>query len=288
LGKRRISWGPALAFNPVNIVVPPRDPLNPDQQTEGQPMFLVNLATGLITLDLILTRDYDRDWYSEYSRWGGRLGVILEEIDFGFYYFDGEADQDAAPYARLLGFSFSGNLLSDSTIYLEVGSFSENGRNYYQADGTLVAKDETVYKAVIGSNTTLDGNRSLLLEIFHNSAGYTDAERENYWNTVDSVVDPVFDTTRSAVLGDYQFAELNRNYFLISYRQSDILDRMGFVVQILGAEDGSAITEFEGDYNLSDYYQFILKLRQASGDENSEFGNGTARSQAEISLSGSF
>lgn len=288
LGKRRISWGPALAFNPVNVVVPPRDPLNPDQQTEGQPMFLVNLVYESIVLDLILTRDYDRDWFSRYSRWGARFAIILEESDFNFFYFDGEANQEDVPYSRMAGISFSSNLFADSTLYLEAASFSENERNYYQSDGNLIAKDEMVYKAVIGSNTILDGNTSLLVEIYHNSAGYTEAERQNYWKTVDAVVSPVFNQTKAFVLSDYDFAELNRNYFLISYRQSDILDRMEVVLQLLGAEDGSAINEVELSYNLTDYYQFMLKLRHASGDEESEFGNATVRTQAELSLSASF
>ncbi len=288
LGKRRNSWGPALAFNPVNVVVPPRDPLSPDQQTEGQPMLFISFASDLIALDLIATRNYDRDWYGQYSRWGARLAVILDEMDFGFYYFDGEEDENEKPYSRMVGFSFSSNFLTDSTLYLEAASFSENERNYYDDNGVVFQKDETVTKAVLGSNTTIDGNTSLLIEIFHNSAGYSEEERKNYFKAVDSVIKPFFDITKVGIFSDHQFGEMNNNYLLISFRKTDILDQMGFTFQILGAEDGSSVTKFEGDYNISDYYKFTLTLSHYNGDENSEFGNSTIKSEIELGLSAAF
>lgn len=284
LGKRRNSWGPALAFNPVNVVVPPRDPLNPNQQTEGQPAVFVNYATDRIAFDLILTRDYDREWYGRYARWGGRFSIIMDESDAGFYYFDGEASEANEPYPRLFGFSFSSNFLADSTIYIEAANFSENVRNYYRVNGTTEKKEEPVSKVVLGSNTTLDGNTSLLFELYFNSAGYDKEERKNYFESVDAVLNPFPNISKFGVFNDYQFSEMNRSYFLISYRKSDILDQFNFALQILAAADSSSIVEIQGDYNMSDYYKLITTLRHYSGDKNSEFGNSTTTTEAEFGI----
>ena len=287
LGKRRNSWGPALAFNPVNVVVPPRDPLRPDQQTEGQPLFLVNFSSDSIALDLLLTRDYDREWFGRYARWGGRFALILEGMDVAVYYFDGESDENDVAYNTMTGFSYSGNFLNDSVLYLELATFSRNTRNYYTESGSVVTRDENVGKGVIGSNTTLDGNTSLLVEVYHNTAGYSAEEREAYFNTVDSVVLPVPDYTRFGILDDFQFSEMNRNYLLVSYRQSDILDKLTLVIQLLGAEDGSSVSELECDYNLSDFYKLSVNTKYYGGDENSEFGNYYVKSELTIGISAS-
>ncbi|MBU2512340.1 capsule assembly Wzi family protein [bacterium] len=288
LGKRRLNWGPALAFNPVNVVVPPRNPLSPDQQTEGHPLFLISYSTDLITMELIATRNYDREWYGQYSRWGTRFALVLDEMDFGLYCFNGEQYEDGSEYAQLLGVSYSGNFLSDSTLYLEAASFSQNERNYYDKSGELIIKKETVYKAAIGSNTTIDGNTSILFEYYYNSAGYNEEERKNYFKKVDSILTPYPDTTQFGVFDDFQFSEMNRNYLLISFRKSDIWEKLEIVLQLLAAEDGSSIAEFEGDYNLSDYYKILTSLKAHNGDQNSEFGNSQTTAELKLGLSASF
>ncbi len=288
LGKRRTSWGPALAFNPVNVVVPPRDPLSPDQQTEGHPVVLINYATDLATLEMIATRDYDREGYGQYARWGARFALILDEMDVGLYYFDGEPFEDDSEYSRLLGFSYSGNFLNDSTLYLEAASFSQNERNYYDESGEIFNRDETVYKVVLGSNTTIDGNTSILIEYYYNSAGYDEEERKNYFEKVDAILDPYPDITQFGVFDDFRFSEMNRNYLLISFRKSDIMEKLEIVLQLLAAEDGSSITEFEGDYNLSDYNKIFTNLKLYSGNEDSEFGNFQTTTELCIGLNASF
>ncbi len=288
LGKRRTTWGPSLAFNPVNVVVPPKDPLSPDQATEGHPVFLVSFATDMTTLELIATRDYDRNWTSEYARWGVRAALILEESDFNLYYFDGESDKDDNDYNRLAGFSYSSNFLSDATLYLEIANFLHNDRNYYDENGNQLSKDESVNKAVLGSNITIDGNTSLLIEVYRNTAGYTEKERENFFLKVDSIVSPVFDPTQASVLSDQEFGEMNQTYLLVSYRKSDILEKFGINLQLLAAEDRSSIAELEFDYNMTDYYKLIFNLKAYNGDENSEFGNSEVNSKATLTISASF
>ncbi len=288
VGKRRNSWGPALAFNPVNVIVPPRNPFRPDQQTEGHPLFWLNYSDDFLSIDLLATRNYDRNWYGRYQRWGARLGLVLDETDIGFYYYDGEPYEDDSEYNRMVGFSYSGNFLNNSTLYAEIASFSQNDRNYYTKAGAVETRDESVVKAAVGSNITLDNNASLLFEVYHNTGGYTEEERKNYLLAVDSVLNPFPDVTRFGVFDDFQFSEMNRNYLLISFRKTSILDKYDITLQTLIAEDASTASEIEGGYNISDYYKINALVKHYTGDEDSEFGNNQVTSELQISLNGSY
>lgn len=288
IGKRRNSWGPALAFNPVNVVVPPRDPLSPDQQTEGHPMFFFNYAGEVVSVDLILTRDYDKDWHGEHNRWGARVALLIGDMDLGFYYFDGESSDTGEQYNRLTGFSFSSNFLENATLYIESAIFRDNNRNYYNEMGTVTSKEETVSKTAIGSSITLDGNSSFLIEFYHISAGYTTKEKKNYFNAVDSVLTTYPDPSKFAIFADNRFGEMNKNYLLLSYGKRELYEKFAFDLQGIIANDGSYIAELSGSYNLSDYYQGKALLKKNSGDNNSEFGNQESESQLELTLTAAF
>lgn len=292
LGKRRITWGTTSAFNPLNVVVPPKNPLNPDPETEGHPLLLVNYAGEMVSFDLVATRDYDRDWYGEYQRWGARVSIIFDDIDIGFYYFDGEDYEDGSEYSRMIGMSYSSNFLDDATLYVEVASFSQRYRFVFDENGIPGTEDESALSGAIGSVITLDGNASLLLELFHNSRGYTEEEREYYFKAVDNnlaIVQKESDLSdyQKWVLGQYQTWAMNRNYLLCSYSKS-FWEKYSAGLTAIGAADGSALTTLSGSYAISDYYLFEISYRQYSGDEESEFGNYYLKSITTLSLSSSF
>lgn len=118
LGKRRINWGHAQGFNPVNVVVPPRDPTNPSRETEGQPMLWVNKASGAGSVDVIATRNYKRDYASDQNRWGVKLSHAAAKSDYALYYFDGARYRDGRAYERMLGGSFSADVYPGITVYM--------------------------------------------------------------------------------------------------------------------------------------------------------------------------
>ncbi|MBT3227218.1 MAG: hypothetical protein HN580_20730 [Deltaproteobacteria bacterium] len=292
VGKRRITWGTTSVFNPVNVVVPPRNPLVPDPQTEGHPMLLVNYGGDLINFDLILTKTYDRDWYGQYQRWGARLNLLFDDFDIGLYYFDGEPYANNSRYSRMAAVSYSSNFLQDATLYVELASFSENYRFYFNDNGVPEVKDERIFRGAIGSVITLDGSASILVEVFHNGSSYTRKEREFYFNAVDtnlSVIrsESLLNDYQKWVLGQYQIWQMNQNYLLLTYSKS-FWEKYSTSFNVIVAEDSSAITTASGSYSISDYYLLDASLRDYSGDENSEFGNYYVSSVLTLSLSSSF
>ncbi len=292
VGKRRINWGTTSVFNPVNTVVPPKNPLVPDPQTEGHPLLLVNYGGDLINFDLILTKSYDRDWYGRYHRWGARLNMLFDEFDVGLYYFDGEPYENDSDYSRMVALSYSSNFLQDATLYIELASFSENYRVYFDKNGVPAVRDESVLRGVIGSVISLDGDASILVEVFHNGSSYSQEEREFYFNAVDANLsvnrsESQLSDYQKWVLGQYQIWQMNRNYLLFTYSKS-FWEKYSASLNMIVTEDSSAITTASASYSISDYYLFEASLRDYAGDENSEFGNYYVSSVLTLSLSSSF
>ena len=73
------------------LIVPPRDPLNPNQATEGQPVVWASYSRDVGSLNLYYTRDFDKNWDSDLNRWGARLNGLIGDFDFSLYYFDGDS-----------------------------------------------------------------------------------------------------------------------------------------------------------------------------------------------------
>ncbi len=285
------------------MVVPPKNPLIPDPQTEGHPIFLINFANDLVSLDLIYTMNYDRDWFGKHSRWGGRFNILFDEIEIGLYYFDGDPYDEGEVdgylsteiYSQLSGFSYSSNFTDDATLYLEIASFSQNGRFYYNEAGGEEIREESFVRASMGSVITLDNDASILLELYHNGNGYTKEERKNYYARVSSNLPAILLTSDSetretliaALLLNNQTWGMNQNYFLFTYSKS-FLEKYSVGLSIIAAEDSSAISTLNSSYNISDYFVFEASYRYYSGEEDSEFGNFYLSSDLTLTLSSSF
>ncbi len=305
LGKRRNTWGTTSVWNPLNVVVPSKDPLTTEPQTEGHPNLLINYANEHLSFDLVFTRDYDRDWDSQHDRWGTRFSLLFDDIELGLYYFDGESFEEdeiagirpITEYDTLFGLSYSSNFFDDATLYAEIANFSENIRFYFEEDGNIETKEENVFKAVLGSVITLDGDAKILLEIYHNSAGYTEEERKNYFSKLDSTLSYTKNSKtlsesektnlQNAILYNFQAWSMNQNYILFTYSKS-FWEKYNMSLNGIMAEDESFITTLSGSYHISDYYLLEASFRFFSGDIGSEFANVTYSSTSSLSFSSSF
>ena len=292
IGKRRLNWGQALAFNPVNVIVPPRDPLNRYQETEGQPMAWLRKGNDLSTMDLVLSRDFDAAWNSSLNRWGGRLASAIKKGDFAFYLYDGDQYSNGDPYERMLGFSFSSVVRDGVTLYSEIANFGHNYRNYYNSASVAEKKEKPYFQGVIGSYlilpptsflSFLNGEANLILEFYHNGQGYDEQERKNYYTALDQTLA----VGNPSVLGDYQFTGMNQNYFLFNYSNS-FLDIYTLRLRVLLAQDGSIYSTLTDEINLSDYFTVIPQFSHVTGDRNSEFGNNPLSNIFKLSLRANF
>lgn len=284
LGKRRINWGHAQGFNPVNVVVPPRDPTNPSRETEGQPMLWVNKASGADSVDVIATRNYKRNYASDQNRMGIKLSHAGAKSDYALYYFDGAHYRDGRAYERMLGGSFSADVYPGVTAYMEAAHFADNYRNYYDASGASILKNGAYWQTVAGSTLNLGGKRSIGVEYFRNGQGYSKAERLNYFRVAD--LQPV-GSLAAGIARDYKVAWMNRDYFLLSY-QDEWRERYTLNVSALVAGDRSHLLRVQGNYAITDYYELRIVLLRNQGKRDSEFGNNPVSNALELWLGANF
>lgn len=284
LGKRRINWGHAQGFNPVNVVVPPRDPSNPGRETEGQPILWVNNVGSAGSVDVIATRNYDRNYASDQNRWGVKWGYTGAKSDYALYYFDGERYRDGRSYEQMLGASFSADAYPGVTAYMETARFGNNYRNRYDAGGAIIQNSGAYWQTVAGSTLNLGGKRNLVAEYFRNDQGYSAAERLNYFQAADLQLAGGLPT---GIPRDYKLTGMNRDYLLVRY-QDEWRERYTGEVSVLAAADRSYSLRAQGNYAISDYYELRLVLLQNRGERDSEFGNSPVSNALELSLGANF
>lgn len=283
-GKRRINWGHAQGFNPVNAIAPPRDPLNPGYQTEGQPMIWGSFGGAMGVLDVILTRNFDENWNSDKNRWGLKCDYSSSDLDFALYYFDGDAYDDGRRFETMLGASFAAEAAPGVTLYAEAARVARNYRPYYSAAGSALNTGEGYFQGVIGSSISLGGKSSVFIEYLRNGQGYSNDERANYLSAVDALV---ADSAGQAISGDITLAGLNQNYLLASVKK-EYREKYNFGLSVIVAEDRSASTRAEASYAISDYYEARVSYLNYSGGNGSEFGANPYRGLLELSVKASF
>ncbi len=284
VGKRRINWGYAQGFNAVNVVVPPRDPLDPEYQTEGQPMIWGSLSRAHGVVDAIFTRNYDKNWNSDQNRWGLKWGGSRGDSDYALYYFDGAAYADGRDFERMFGASYITVAVPGMTLYVDAARFERNYRNFYTTNGATQSKSGGYSKGVIGSSYNLGGKSSVFVEYLFNGQGYSEEERANYLNAADARLTNGADET---LLADFTPLGMNRSYLLASAKK-EFREKYTAVVSILLAEDRSSSTRAEIAYSISDYYEAHAVYLHNSGGRDSEFGNGPYSGLFEIGLKASF
>lgn len=280
LGKKRINWGHAFAFNPVNVVVPPKDLLNPNQETEGHPMLWMQKGFNKWSINTIVTKNYDKDWQADSNQWGVRVNKIFDAFDVSLYYFDGQEYTSGDPYPTLIGSSFSVDFGDGALMYGEFANFGYNDRNYYDAAGNVYRKDGKYNDWVLGFNNRFGLENTFLLEFFHGGSGYSESERKNYLNTVDNNISS---PNISSLLEDFLFTEMAKNYLLVGYEKT-WKDNYNYIFRSLISEDKSILFGMIGTYTFKDSYALELLWRHTQGGRNSELGNDAIDDELKLSL----
>lgn len=284
IGKRRVNWGHAQGFNPVNVIAPPRDPINPGYQTEGQPMAWGSHRTGWGSVDVIFTRNFDADWNSNQNRWGLKWSGAGANTDYAFYYFDGAPYTDGRPYERMLGASLATVAVPGITLYMEAADFARNHRNYYAADGVAKRKDGGYFQGVAGLSLDLGGRSGFFVEYLFNGQGYSSQERAGYFRAADERLVNGFDP---ALMGDFVPLGMERDYLLVNLTK-EFWEKYTFGFSSLLAGDGSSSTRAEIAYAASDYYELRAVYLYNEGVRDSEFGNSPYKGLFEIGIKASF
>ncbi len=144
VGRKRLVWGPGFAWNPADVIDPPKDPTDPSLQRAGA--WVVRLeapferftvtalwAPRVTALEAGLPRRF------LFPQGGGeaeqllaaRLYALAADTDVNLYWFWSNRYADGVPRSQRAGASFSRTLLRDLELHLE--ALAQQGRDVWQA-----------------------------------------------------------------------------------------------------------------------------------------------------------
>ena len=165
LGKKRIVWGPGLAFNPTDLLNPAKDPTDPTMQRAGSWLVRAEAPFDLFTLSLVaagkVTRQFggipssllyypDAHPATQYDKYGNaqsdgfdnrphyalaaRAYALWQETDFNVYWFQTQLYNDAFNYKNRLGLSASHVFFNALELHFEAIGYQGSAKAYFDPD----------------------------------------------------------------------------------------------------------------------------------------------------------
>ena len=162
LGKKRIVWGPGLAFNPTDLLNPAKDPTDPTMQRAGSWLARVEAPFELFTLSLVaagkVTRQFggvpsglvvypDAHPATQYDASGNvipdgydnrphyalaaRAYALWQETDLNLYWFQTQQYNDAFNYKNRIGLSASHVFFNALELHVEAVGYQGSSKLYF-------------------------------------------------------------------------------------------------------------------------------------------------------------
>jgi len=214
VGKKRITWGSGFAFNPTDLINPPKDPTDPNYQRAGNWLARVELpfekytVSALFAPQALYTQsglpyafmrypDYapasgadSRDQASHYLV-AGRLYALVASTDVNLIYYFSNAYQDDFRNKSRLGLSLSRYFFTDYELHAEALLARGSARSFPVHDcaanpslcvgNAPFASSKTdstaFYPRIIAGTRRMFADESLLsVEYYYQRDGYSDQE----------------------------------------------------------------------------------------------------------------
>lgn len=285
-GKQRTIWGTGMAWNPSDVLNPPKDPTDPVEQKEGilstkfdiplggkwgilqSPAFTAVLVPKVVGPDVFAT-----------NRSQGALKFYFLTGGFDLHLISSFVE-DKKP---VFGLATSGVLFDVLELHGEA-IFQKSAERYYVASDKQIYQSKlnsnnTFSKWLIGARYTLPREIVFLTEYYHTDEGYNNNEMQNY-----------FDFLRSggrSKLSLLPQRDLRKNYIFVNWSRSNLWDTFNMSSRILGnLDDRSFMWSPRFEYMRITNVSLAIEPYFFWGDEESEFGNAPADSfiRFEISL----
>jgi hypothetical protein len=308
-GKKRESWSVGNVFSPLDIVNPPRNPLDPSKTREGAYLagFEIPFGTSSLSFAYFPRVEYgpdDRDGIPGRMDFGnGGLGVrsyfLIRETDVALVYYRAER----IPSLRKGYYGFTLNrFFGYLGTYVEVLGhegrdvelvMTDNSGYYYFPDGHERARtgkaDDHIYVDVsAGGDYTFSDNTRIGVEYLRSSEGYDDQEFDQLHR---------FFIHDSKYYGDQRFKNnllrgadivqerFRRDYIAFSFDRPNTLDdlfpRLNAVVSL---DDGSFALSGLVDYLVRDDTSLKLVATRLVGGADTEYGLKPARGRVTVEL----
>jgi hypothetical protein len=199
-GKQRIAWGTGFAWNPADVINPPKNPQDPRRQKEGITSVKALYSVGFLSVTGVLVPDVPASDPRtgevtppkiENIAAAGRMAALLFDFDWSLIF------RAAKDRRAVFGADFSGILFGEAEIHGEAAARQGSDRYYikggrfelrpdfkpddlFQPAQTKVGSKDVFPKFVLGGNYTAPTDTFILVEYYYNGEGYTKDEFSKY------------------------------------------------------------------------------------------------------------
>ena len=297
LGKKTFKWGKGYAWNPVSFIDRPKDPNNPEDALEGYigvgvdlikslPGKLQTLAlTGVV---LPVWEDINDDFGEQnHINFATKLYFLYRDTDIDFVFFTG--DSRSTRY----GIDFSKNLATNFEIHAEVAHTPKQTVKTLNSSGTLESHDRSVTSYLLGLRYLSEKDVTTILEFYHNDAGYSETEMDQFFQLVSDANAQYISTHDDSLLrqastiskSGYARPQIGRNYIYAKVTQKEPLDLLYFtpgITAILNVDDESYSLSPEAVYTGFTNWELRLRYSQINGGRFTEHGEKLNESKLEL------
>jgi hypothetical protein len=293
MGKKMFNWGKGYAFNPVGYVNPVKDPENPELSQSG--LFSVNyeysksFQTDLvknIALDLIVIPSANtiNNKVSEIQNtdFAGRLYFLFLDTDIDFMHYYSKVNPVKT------GIDFSRNINTNLEMHGEFSVFRGQPK-YLIENNSLETKyiDGTAY--LFGIRWLNELNITAILEYYHNDAGLSVEEFENYNNFMTGAASSgnisIFSNAININRNSFSGANLMQGYLYLKMSWQEPFNWVYFtpaVYIIYNIHDKSSIIGIPLSYKPITNFEFTFWPIFLTGNINSEFGSKQYKNKLEM------
>lgn len=151
VGKKRITWGSGMAFNPTDLLNPRRDPTDPTFQRAGawvaqleaplEPLTLTLLAAPTLLMQsagiptqFLYWPEYDKRDTQTHYQLAARAYALVAETDLNVMAFYGNRSVDAYEHPWRFGLSASRYFFTDQELHVEALLQQGSPRSYVKPD----------------------------------------------------------------------------------------------------------------------------------------------------------
>ncbi len=221
VGKKRITWGAGMAFNPTDLLNPRRDPTDPTFQRAGAWVAQLEAPLEQMTFSLLFAPtvtasgsglprafmkypDWNRVDDATHFQLAGRWYALIGDADVTLMAFYGNQSVDAFKDKLRFGFSFSRYFFTDYELHLEGLVQTGSPRDFLVSDcvaGPLQALgcaakkvnvteksllDEKAFypRLLVGTKRQFSDDSMLSLEYLYQADGYTWAQWRDWGNAL--------------------------------------------------------------------------------------------------------
>jgi len=286
-GKKTMKWGKGYAWNPAAFVDRPKDPDDPELALEG---FIVAttdyiksfdgpLKTFSFTPVLLPVYDHINDAFGNSNKinFAGRFYFLLYDTDIDLMFMSGGSRPDR------YGMDFSRNINTSLEIHGEYAYVRNARKTLLDASGNMSAVEADAQNYLAGIRHLTAFDLTTIVEYYHNGAGFSSDELENYFAFVNRAYNLYQSTGNAAALsnaksladGAYGRFSAGRDYLYVRFSQKEPFDILYFtpaLTWIMNLDDRSYSLTPELLYTGFTNWELRFRTAFIAGGRSTEFG----------------